>query len=158
MAHGPPPLRSGLQHYDEVSNPRPLCGSMETLTLTCQRLWSMSYEPGPSPSSAASPPITLFHCCCSNSQTAREKRPAATRYNKQAEATRKLWSLAPEPPLVSCVSQSEHNESFLRPLTCKEHSQRVSQTRGRISQEVAQPLPVQRRIHQPQRRCLRCPL
>lgn len=49
------------------------------LTLTCQMLRSMSYEPGPSPSSAASPPTTLFHCCCSNSQMAREKRPAATR-------------------------------------------------------------------------------
>lgn len=49
------------------------------LTLTCQILRSISYDPGPSPSSAASPPTTLFHCCCSKSQIAREKRPAATR-------------------------------------------------------------------------------
>ena len=33
------------------------------LTFTCQTLLRISYEPGPTPVSAASPPIILFHCC-----------------------------------------------------------------------------------------------
>lgn len=32
------------------------------LTLTCQTLFRISYEPGPDPVSAASPPMILFHC------------------------------------------------------------------------------------------------
>lgn len=73
------------------------------LTLTCQTLWSISYEPGPLPNSSASPPMYSFHLANSKAQTEREKRPAPTRYRRQVEATRKSWSLVLEPPLKQSV-------------------------------------------------------
>jgi hypothetical protein len=71
IPHPPPPLSSGLPK------------------LTCQTLWSISYDPAPAPTSAASPPTALFQFCAWKYQTALEKSPAATRYRRQVEMTRK---------------------------------------------------------------------
>jgi hypothetical protein len=49
----------------------------------------MSYDPGPDPVSAASPPVASFHFWAWKNQTALEKRPAATKYRKQVETMRK---------------------------------------------------------------------
>lgn len=81
IPHPPPPLSSGLQQ------------------LTCQTLLRMSYDPGPEPTSDESPPTILFQALFSKYQMALEKRPAATRYRKQVEPIRKIWSDAVFPPL-----------------------------------------------------------
>jgi hypothetical protein len=72
------------------------------LTFTCQTLWLMSYEPGPTPNSSIWPPMYLLYRAVSSAQTAREKSPAPTRYNRQVETTRKICSRAVEPPLSHC--------------------------------------------------------
>lgn len=60
------------------------------LTLTCQTLWPISYDPGPSPSSSPSPPpMALAQAFISNDHTARDMRPAATRYSRHVDAIRK---------------------------------------------------------------------
>lgn len=59
MPQPPPPLISGLQHW--VGSASWGSGRMEGLTLTCQTLWRMSYEPAPEPTSEASPPTIWFH-------------------------------------------------------------------------------------------------
>lgn len=102
-----PPLLGtlGLQHYLGVivSMDVPLlsflCLLDALLTLTCHTTLSISYDPGPEPSSEASLPTILFHFPCSRDQTARENRPAPTRYSKQVDATRKYCSFVDEPPL-----------------------------------------------------------
>jgi len=76
----------------------------------------MLYDPGPEPVSEASPPILLFHLdrvntklsekgtcltlLASNSHTALENKPAATRYKKHVEMMRKIWIEAIFPPLL----------------------------------------------------------
>ena len=76
------------------------------LTLTCHTLWPMSYDPGPAPVSAASPPVALFQSWAWKYHTALEKRPAATRYKRHVEMIRKNWSLEVAPPLKMSVKTS----------------------------------------------------
>lgn len=80
----------------------------ETLTLTCHTLWPMSYDPGPAPTSAASPPTALFQSWAWKYQTALEKRPAATRYKRHVETIKKNWSLEVAPPLKKLVTIEEN--------------------------------------------------
>lgn len=61
--------KRGEERYGEEKGP----------TFICHTLLVISYEPGPEPVSAASPPVRSFHFWASKYQTAREKRPAATR-------------------------------------------------------------------------------
>jgi hypothetical protein len=84
----PPPFNSGLPNFPFVSGAS-LANIIGGLTLTCQTLFVISYEPGPAPSSAASLPRASFHNWASKHHTALENKPAATRYSRQVDTTRK---------------------------------------------------------------------
>lgn len=56
--------------------------------------------------------------CISKSQTALEKRPAATRYKKQVEIIKKVWIGAKLPPLYPISYLPFNSQAVLR-LTCR---------------------------------------
>jgi hypothetical protein len=72
---------------------------LEIRTLTCHTLFLISYDPGPAPASATPSPANLTHASCSRFHTPLENRPAATRYKKQVETTRKICRDVLLPPL-----------------------------------------------------------